>query len=65
MASSICTFLLSVLAFGPNLGRFKDDALGGNGVEPSVNPGVLLPTEARSSDQVNAENPGNRNAVDK
>jgi hypothetical protein len=42
MASSICTFLLSVPAFDTNLGRFKDDALGGSGVEPSVNPGVLL-----------------------
>jgi len=50
MASSICTFLFSVPAFDTNLGRFKDDALGGSGVEPSVNPGVLLPTNARSSD---------------
>ena len=49
MASSICTFLLSVPVLDPNFGRFKDDALGGSGVESSVNPGVLLPTDARPS----------------
>uniref|UniRef100_A0A0A9CJ78 Uncharacterized protein n=1 Tax=Arundo donax TaxID=35708 RepID=A0A0A9CJ78_ARUDO len=49
MASSNCTFLLSVAIFDPNLGRFKDDVLCGSGVEPSVNPGILLPTKIDAS----------------
>ena len=52
MASSIFTLLLGVAdfgvtVFGVNLWRFKDDALGGNGVESSLNPGVLLPTSTK------------------
>jgi hypothetical protein len=50
MASSSCTFLLSVAIFDPNRGRFNDDALGGSGVEPSVNSGIIRPTNTRSSD---------------
>jgi hypothetical protein len=51
IASSILTLLLGVVfavaVFGVNLWRFKDDALRGNGVESSVNPGVLLPTSTK------------------
>jgi hypothetical protein len=51
MASSIFTLLLGVIlgvvVFGVNLWRFKDDAFGGNGVESSLSPGVLLPTSTK------------------
>lgn len=52
MASSICTFLFGVVVFDVNLGRFKDDVLGGIGVESSLSPGVLLPTKYKSTQLV-------------